>query len=120
LAQRGTAGLARTGGFGLATSGDIFLAFSTGNHVSPRSDGPYSLQAFSHFSIDPLVLATVEAVEEAILNSMLAAETMTGQAGRTAYALPHDRLLAALFDDGSGKYRSNSDTDERGDRGAEV
>ncbi len=93
LAQRATIGLARTGGFGLDGSGDLFLAFSTGNHYSPRSDELMQFKAVAHFSMDSIVIATVEAVEEAILNAMVAAETMTGYLGHTAYALPHQQLV---------------------------
>jgi D-aminopeptidase len=96
LAQRGTIGLARTGGMGLDGSGDLFLAFSTGNHSASSSDEIKTLQMVSPFAMDPLVIATVEAVEEAILNVLVAAETMTGYKGHSAYALPHDRL-AELF-----------------------
>jgi D-aminopeptidase len=93
LAQRAAIGLARTGGFGLDGSGDIFLAFSTGNHYSPRSGDMMEFRAIAHFSMDSLVIATVEAVEEAILNVLVAAQTMTGYQGHTAYALPHQRLV---------------------------
>jgi D-aminopeptidase len=96
LAQRGTVGLARTGGFGLDGSGDLFLAFSTGNNLFPHASGPLSVKALSHFSMDPLVIGTVEAVEEAILNVLVAAETMTGYHGHTAYALPHDLLVEVM------------------------
>jgi D-aminopeptidase len=96
LAQRGTTGLARTGGYGLDGSGDLFLAFSTGNHSEPRIEGLKTLQMIPEFSMDSLVIATVEAVEEAILNVLVAAETMTGYQGHTAYALPHDRLMKVM------------------------
>jgi len=96
LAQRGVVGLARTGGFGLDGSGDLFLAFSTGNHYEPGAGGLKSLQIVPHFSMDSLVIAAVEAVEEAILNALVAGETMTGYQGHTAYALPHDRLVAVM------------------------
>jgi D-aminopeptidase len=92
LAQRGTVGLARTGGYGLDGSGDLFMAFSTGCHYDPRADGLKSIQFVPHFSMDPLVIGTVEAVEEAILNALVAAETMVGREGHTAYALPHEYL----------------------------
>ncbi len=93
LAQRATIGLARTGGLGLDGSGDLFLAFSTGNHYSPRSDDFIQFKAIAHFSMDPIVIATVEAVEEAILNALVGAETMTGYQGHTAYSLPHQQLV---------------------------
>jgi D-aminopeptidase len=100
LAQRATVGLARTGGFGLATSGDLFLAFSTGIHFAPGLGTPppgelFRLEVLPEFSTDPLVIAAAEAVEEAILNAVVAAETMTGYQGHTAHALPHDLLVEA-------------------------
>lgn len=104
LAQRGTVGLARTGGFGLDGSGDIFLAFSTGCHFEPRSDGLKPLQILSPFSMDPLVVGAAEAVEEAILNALVAAETMTGYEGHTAYALPHEKLVEVVRYGSNPKY----------------
>jgi D-aminopeptidase len=95
LAQRATIGIARTGGFGLATSGDIFLAFSSGVHYAPQSGELVRLEVLPEFSLDALVIGAAEAVEEAILNALVAAETMTGYDGRTAHALPHDLLLEA-------------------------
>ena len=96
LAQRAAIGLAHTGGFGLDGSGDIFLAFSTGNHYSPRSSDMMDFRAIPHFSMDPLVIATVEAVEEAILNALVAAQTMSGFQGHTAHALPHQKLVDVM------------------------
>jgi D-aminopeptidase len=96
LAQRGAIGLARTGGFGLDGSGDIFLAFSTGNHYSPRSSDMMEFRAIPHFSMDSLVIAAVEAVEEAILNALVAAQNMTGYQGHTAHALPHQQLVDVM------------------------
>ncbi len=94
LAKRAALGLARTGGYGLEGSGDLFLAFATGNHLPKKSDGRIEkLQALEIGVTDSLVIAAAEAVEEAILNALTAAETMVGQKGRTAYALPHDRLM---------------------------
>lgn len=95
LAQRATVGLARTGGYGTATSGDLFLAFSTGVHYRPKSGSLVNLEVIPEFTTDPLVLCAAEAVEEAILNSLVAAETMVGFQGHTAFALPHDLLVAA-------------------------
>jgi D-aminopeptidase len=96
LAQRATIGLARTGGYGLSTSGDLFLAFSTGIHYVQKSGEMIGLKILPESSIDPFVMATAEAVEEAILNSLVAAETMTGYHDHTAYAIPHDLLLDAV------------------------
>jgi D-aminopeptidase len=106
LAQRATVGLARTGGFGLATSGDIFLAFSTGVHPNPEARPETApppdlttkllrLDVLPDFTLDPLVIAAAEAVEESILNALVAADTMTGFEGHTAHALPHHLLIEA-------------------------
>jgi D-aminopeptidase len=99
LAQRATVGLARVGGIGASFSGDIFLAFSTGNRLSrlSRSDGdPLNLRIASPADMTPFFEATAEAVEESILNALVAAETMTGYRGHTAYALPHDELQRVM------------------------
>lgn len=98
LAQRATVGLARVGGIGHNGSGDLFLAFSTGNHLhlSPRAEQPIDLRMLPHSQMDELFDATAEAVEEAILNALTAAETMTGWQGRTAHALPLDELRAIV------------------------
>lgn len=96
LAQRGTVGLARTGGFGLDGSGDLFLAFSTGIHYPSKPEGRLSFPALPFFAMDPLIYGVVEAVEEAILNALVAAETMTGRQGHTAYALPHDLFVETM------------------------
>lgn len=92
LAQRATVGLARVGGTGYNGSGDIFLAFATGNHVPLAAEAPITVHMLPHSHLDPLFDATAEAVEEAILNALCAAETMIGQQGRTVHALPLDRL----------------------------
>ena len=92
LAQRATVGLARVGGVGHNFSGDIFLAFSTGNHVPDYGTGLIDLKMMPHEHMDALFEATAEAVEEAILNALCAAETMTGHQGFTAHALPVDKL----------------------------
>jgi len=92
LAQRGTTGLARTGGMGLDGSGDLFLAFSTGMHYRPDEVGLKTLQVVPHSDMNALVVGTVEAVEEAILNVLIAAGSMVGFLGHSAFALPHDRL----------------------------
>jgi D-aminopeptidase len=92
LARRATVGLSRAGGIGMNTSGDIFLAFSTGNHYPRTADAPLPLRMLPHGHLNPLFEAVAEAVEESILNALVAAETMVGYAGRTAYALPLDML----------------------------
>ena len=92
LAQRAATGLARTGGFGYNGSGDIFLAFATGNQFNPGSKQPIALQMLSNDLLNPFFVATAEAVEEAIWNTLIAAETTTGFNGRTAYAIPHEEV----------------------------
>ena len=80
-------------------SGDIFLAFATGNHL-PKTSAPLDLKMLPHEQMDELFVATADAVEESILNALAAADTMTGQKGRTVYALPLDVLQQVL-----AKYR---------------
>lgn len=97
LAKRASMGLARTGSIAGNGSGDIFLAFSTANPgVARPSEGVANLQAVSNEQMDPLFMATVYATEEAIINALVAAETMTGKGGLTIPALPHDRLRDVL------------------------
>ena len=96
LARRATMGLARTGSTSGNGSGDIFIAFSTANPGADKSPGPNSVLTVSNERISPLFTATVEATEEAIVNAMVAAETMVGRDGHTVQALPHDRLQQAL------------------------
>ncbi len=92
LAKRATLGLARDGGMGHNGSGDLFLAFSTANHILGDSQTVYDLKMLPHPQMNVLFDAVAEAVEEAILNVLCAAETMTGFRGHTAYALPLDEL----------------------------
>ena len=94
LAKRASIGMARTGSLGGNGSGDIFLAFSTANPGAARGDerGLASLQALSNNYIDPLLMASAYATEEAIINSMIAAEDMTGHKGVNVKALPHQEL----------------------------
>lgn len=96
LAQRATVGLARTGGTGHNGSGDIFIAFATGNTVAFDHEGLYDIKMLPHRDMSPLFDAAAEAVEEAILNALVAAETMTGFQGRTVHALPLDELQRVL------------------------
>jgi D-aminopeptidase len=107
LAQRAGLGLARVGGTGGHTSGDLFIAFATGNRLPAEDeDHPqlltYDVRTVGDIVIDALFDATIEAAEEAIINALVAAETMTGRDGITAHALPHDRLLEAMSRYGRG------------------
>ncbi|HEY4161910.1 MAG TPA: P1 family peptidase [Dongiaceae bacterium] len=95
LARRATTGLAWAGGYGSNGSGDIFLAFSTGNRV-PMKTKMAEVRMLGMDECTPLFEAAAEATEEAIWNAMVAAETVTGYKGRTAHAIPHDRLKAAV------------------------
>jgi D-aminopeptidase len=88
LAQRAAVGFARVGGIGHNGSGDLFLAFSTGNHLPAEAQAPFELTYLPNHLMNPLFSAVAEAVEEAILNALTAADTMTGREGRTVYALP--------------------------------
>lgn len=92
LAQRATIGLARVGGIAADSSGDIFLAFSTGNVVPEDASAPVPVHTLPHDHLTPLFEAAAEAVEEAIWNAMCAADTMVGFRGRTVHAVPHDAL----------------------------
>ena len=98
IARRVPMGLARTGTVGNNSSGDIFLAFSTANAqaFAQRGGGAVTMQALPNASLDLLFKATVEATEEAVIDAMLAAETMTGRDGNTAIALPHDQLIEVM------------------------
>ena len=95
LARRATMGLARTGSSSGNYSGDIFLAFSTSN-VDATAKPVASLRMLSNDVIGPVFEATAQATEEAILNAMIGAETMTGISGHQVAALPPDRLRDLL------------------------
>ena len=96
LARRIGLGIARTGGVATNGSGDIFIAFSTANQKVASSDTTASVQMVPNGSMSALFTATVEATEEAIVNALVAAETMTGVDGHTIVALPHDRVRQIL------------------------
>ena len=96
LARRATLGLARTGSTSGNGSGDIFIAFSTANAGADKAPGPNPVQTVANDRISPLFTATVEATEEAIINAMVGATTMTGIDGHTIEALPHDKLQQVL------------------------
>ena len=97
MATRVSLGIGRQGGFGGNTSGDIFLAFSTANPRAWFDDHPVTdVKMLPNDRISPLFQATAQATEAAITNALLAAETMTGANDLRIYALPVDRLLAAM------------------------
>jgi len=97
LVKRVSLGIGNVGGRGENSSGDIFIAFSTANALEVSKDqGLANLTMLPNEQINQLFWATAQATEEAILNAMVAAETMKGYNGNTVYALPHDRLKAIL------------------------
>ena len=96
IAQRVPLGIGIVGGRGSNGSGDIFLAFSTANEGAFNRDETTVVSTFSNDRITPFFEATVQAVEEAIINAMVAAETMEGINGNKAHALPHDLLVEVL------------------------
>jgi D-aminopeptidase len=102
LAQRAGLGIARTGGVGEHSSGDIFIAFATGNDNLPsdgdgtRGTGLASLVMLPNHEMTPLFDAVVEATEEAIVNALFAAETMVGRDGIIAHALDGERVADLL------------------------
>ena len=96
IAQRISLGIGRTGGTGGNGSGDIFLAFSTANPGAFRRGGTSTIQMMSNDDMNFLMDATVDATEEAIINAMIAAKTMTGANGSTVFAIPHDQVRDIL------------------------
>jgi D-aminopeptidase len=96
LAQRATVGMARVGGVGYNGSGDLFFAFATGNPISEYDRGVRNIRMLANRDMNELFEATAEAVEEAILNALVAATTMTGFKGRTVHALPHAELQRVM------------------------
>src|ERR1022692_3397600 len=96
LARRASLGVARTGSSSGNGSGDIFIAFSTANADAGHTSGLVNLTMAPNDEMNKLFEATVEATEEAIVNAMVGAETMTGFEGHTVIALPHDRLQEVL------------------------
>ena len=96
LAKRAPMGIARVGGIGGNGSGDIFVSFSTANqHVMSDSEVK-TVQMLPNELMTDLFQATAQVVEEAILNALIAARTMTGIEGNTVYAIPHERLREVL------------------------
>ncbi len=91
VAQRATLGIGRTGGAGETSSGDLVLAFATGNDLPAET-----VRMVDEERIDRLFYAAIEATEEAIVNALLGAETMTGRNGVTVHALDHEALLETM------------------------
>lgn len=96
VVKRASLGIAKNGGIGGNSSGDIFIAFSTANPGAGKEPSIANLKMLPNDGINPIFLATVQATEEAIINAMIAAETMTGVDGNTVYAIPHDRLKEVM------------------------
>ena len=96
LAQRMGLGVARMGGTGAHSSGDIFLAFATGNRELETDAAELTVRMLSDAEITPFYDAVIDATEEAILNALLAAETMTGRDGNTVHALDTEVLREVL------------------------
>jgi D-aminopeptidase len=95
IATRATLGIARMGGVGGNSSGDIFIAFSTANSGARQSGLP-RVQMLANDAITPLFEATAQATEEAIVNALVAGRTMTGADNLRVYGLPHDQVVAVL------------------------
>jgi D-aminopeptidase len=96
VAKRVSLGLGRDGSYSGDGSGDIFIAFSTANPGAALASVPSQVTMLPNDRINPVFLATVQATEEAVVNAMVAAKTMTGVNGHTVIALPHDRLRELL------------------------
>jgi len=96
IARRVTLGLGRDGSYSGNGSGDLFIAFSTANPGAIGPKGLHPITMMPNDELNPLFLATVQATEEAVVNAMVAAETMTGINNHKVIALPHDQLRAIL------------------------
>jgi len=96
VARRVTLGLGRDGSISGNGSGDIFIAFSTANAKAGMADDVAKVGMLSNDKIDPIFAATVEATEEAVINAMVAAETMVGINNHRVAALPHEKLREVL------------------------
>lgn len=96
IARRASLGVARTGGTASNGSGDIFVAFSTANPGAASARPTSAVTALANSHMSALFEATVQATEEAIINALVAAETMVGRDGNRSEALPHDRLREIL------------------------
>ncbi|WP_300435517.1 P1 family peptidase [Christiangramia sp.] len=96
LARRVPVGIAKVGGYGGNGSGDIFLAFSTANEDASNRSENQSINTIPNDWMNPFFKATAHATEEAIINAIIAGETMEGINGNIIYELPHDKLIELL------------------------
>jgi len=99
LSKRAALGLGRTGSYAASTSGEIIVAFSTGNRKprpSPSSSNFITLKCISDYHINLVYEAVVEATEEAVLNAVFCSGGMSGRLQRWCSAIPHDRVLEIL------------------------
>ena len=96
VVKRASLGIAKNGGLGENSSGDIFIAFSTANAGAGKETTMATLKMLPNDRINPIFAATVQATEEAIINALVAAETISGVDGNTVYAIPHDRLKQVM------------------------
>jgi D-aminopeptidase len=96
LARRVSLGLGRNGSISGNGSGDIFIAFSTANSGAAATDHVVDLKMLPNDKLEPVFSATVQATEEAIINAMIAAQTMIGIENHKVTAIPHDQLRSVL------------------------
>jgi L-aminopeptidase/D-esterase-like protein len=96
LARRVPLALGRLGSVATHSSGDLFIAFSTARPALKENKGIEQWRAVPNDAMDPLFTAVIQATEEAVVNAMVAARTMTGRDGNTVHALPHGRLRELL------------------------
>ena len=96
IASRVPLGIGNVGGYGMNSSGDIFIAFSTANPTAFQRKDFSTVETLPNDLIDPLFEATVQATEESIINAMVAAETMEGVNGNKSYALPYQAVIDIL------------------------
>jgi D-aminopeptidase len=108
LARRAGFGIARTGGMGERSSGDFALCFATGNRSLAAEEPELPVRMLNDGRIDLLYEAVIDAVEESILNAILASTTMTGRNGNTVHGLPHELLLEAVDQAGAGSRKTSS------------
>lgn len=96
IASRVPLGIGKVGGYGMNSSGDIFIAFSTANTTAFQRNEFSTVKMLPNDLIDPLLEATVQATEESIINAMVAAQTMEGVNGNKSYAIPHQPVIDIL------------------------